>query len=505
MTPQRSHPLWIGILLGILTTVTVQAEVRLHGLFSDHMVLQRNTSVPIWGWADEGEKVEVSFRKQKVTTVAKDGKWMVKLSALEAGGPDELRVRGRNEVVLQDVLVGEVWVASGQSNMEWSMRSSYQPETEIPKTTQPQLRLYTVPKLKALTPTNNVPSSWKLCVPENTPTFSAVGYYFGRDLQQALQVPVGIIHSSWGGSPAEVWMSEQALAGNPRYKSEILDAYPVALQRYQNSLTGWEKERDAAKAAGTEFKKNKPNPPYWRPTELYNGMIAPLIPYAIQGAIWYQGESNADRAEQYRSLFADMIRNWRQDWRHRNLAFHLVQLAPFRDYKPEPAESTWAELREAQWLATKNLRNVGMAVITDIGDQKDIHPKKKEPVGARLALAARRITYGEKLVHSGPEYRSMRKKKGAIVLSFDHVGKGLMAQGGELKGFAIAGKDRKFVWAQARIEGDRVVVSSPQVPEPEAVRYGWADFPVVNLWNVDGLPATPFRTDDFPMITAPKK
>lgn len=504
MTPLRSHGLWFGLVMGALLQVTAQAEVRLHSLFSDHMVLQRNASVPVWGWAAEGERVEVSFRRQKVTTVAKGGQWMVRLSPLTAGGPDELRVKGSNEVVIKDVLVGEVWIASGQSNMEWPMRASYEPQTEIAKTTQPQLRLYTVPKLKALEPTNNVPSSWALCNPETTPNFSAVAYYFGRDLQRALGVPVGIIHTSWGGSPAEVWMSQAALAKNPRYAKEILDAYPAAVKRHQEAVAAWEKDKEAAAKAGTEFKRNRPNPPFWRPTELYNGMIAPLIPYAIQGAIWYQGESNAERADQYRSLFADMIRNWREDWKLKDLSFHLVQLAPFKDPKPEPADSSWAELREAQWLATKTLPRVGMAVITDVGDAKDIHPKKKEPVGARLALAARKLTYGERIVHSGPEYRSMRRKGNEIVLSFNHVGQGLVAQGGELKGFAIAGEDRKFVWADARIEGNRVIVSSPKVNQPVAVRYGWADFPLVNLWNADGLPATPFRTDTFPMITAPR-
>jgi sialate O-acetylesterase len=234
-------------------------------------------------------------------------------------------------------------------------------------------------------------------------------------------------------------------------------------------------------------------------------MIAPLLPYAIKGAIWYQGESNAGRSEQYRTLFADMIRNWRRDWGQGDFTFLAVQLAPFMAVKDQPQDSGWAELREAQWLATQTLPNVGMAVITDVGDPKDIHPTKKQPVGERLALAARAIAYGEKIEHSGPIYRSLTIKDGKIVLNFDHVGKGLEARGGELTGFAICGEDRKFVWAQAEIVGKTVVVSSPQVPNPIAGRYGWADCPVVNLWNKDGLPASPFRTDDFPMVTAGKK
>jgi sialate O-acetylesterase len=233
-------------------------------------------------------------------------------------------------------------------------------------------------------------------------------------------------------------------------------------------------------------------------------MIAPLIPYGIKGAIWYQGESNAGRAHQYRTLFADMIKNWRDDWGLGNFTFLAVQLAPFKDIKAQPAESDWAELREAQFLATKTLPNVGLAVITDVGEEKDIHPKKKAPVGGRLAIAARGIAYGQTIEHSGPIYKSLKIKGDKAVVSFEHTDGGLESRGGELKGFAICGSDRKFVWAKAEIDGDKVTVSSAEVPQPVAVRFGWADFPVVNLWNRAGLPACPFRTDDFPMITAPK-
>jgi sialate O-acetylesterase len=492
------------------------ADVKLHGLFSDNMVLQRDAAVPIWGWADDGEKVTVEFRNQKVSTTAKDGKWMVKLKKLKPGGPDELRVNGKNALTLKSVLVGEVWIASGQSNMEWPMRASFSPDTEIPKTENPMLRLYTVPKLKAEEPRDNVAAPWQECNPSTTPGFSAVAYYFGRDLARALNVPVGIVHTSWGGSPAEVWMSEEVLSSNPAYKADILGAYPAQAQRAKEAIAAFEKEQATAKAEGKTFNKRRPGMP-WQPTELYNGMIAPLIPYAIKGAIWYQGESNAGRAHQYRSLFADMIRNWRNDWDQGDFPFLLVQLAPFMAIKEQPSESTWAELREAQALATKKLPKVGMAVITDVGDEKDIHPKKKEPVGARLALAARKIAYGQDIVYSGPTYKSMKVKDSKAILSFENVGRGLEARDGrdgapspsaastELKGFTIAGEDKKFVWAKAEIQGDKVIVSSPEVSEPVAVRCGWADFPVVNLWNKDGLPASPFRTDDFPMTTLAKK
>ena len=287
-------------------------------------------------------------------------------------------------------------------------------------------------------------------------------------------------------------MSQQALESNPEYKRDILDTYAAAVQKA---------EKDPKKQPG------------WKPTELYDGMIAPLIPYGIKGAIWYQGESNAGRAEQYRSLFADMIRNWRHDWGQGDFTFLAVQLAPWDKNKKRSLEaitektgdSDWAELREAQWLATRNLPNVGMAVITDVGDKDDIHPTKKEAVGTRLALAARGIAYHEKIAYSGPIYKKMHTKDNMAILSFDHTDGGLVAEGGELKGFTICGPDKNFVWARAETKGDMVMVSSPQVSQPVAVRYGWADFPVVNLWNKAGLPASPFRTDNFPMITAKKK
>lgn len=501
---------------------SAQADVKLHGLFTDHMVLQRNTAVPVWGWAEEGERVTVEFRGQKVSTTAKDGRWMVKLKKLKAGGPEELKITGKNSITLRDVLVGEVWIASGQSNMEWPMRSTFDATNEIARTANPMVRLYTVPKLKADQPTNNVPSAWLECTPATTPGFSAVAYYFGRDLQKALGVPVGLIHTSWGGSPAEVWMREAALAADPGFKRDILDAYLPQKRQTELAVAAWEAEKAAAAKTGATFNKRKPGGG-WKPCELYNGMIAPLIPYAIQGAIWYQGESNAGRAHQYRTLFAEMVRNWRRDWGQGDFTFLQVQLAPFKAIKTEPADSDWAELREAQNLAMKTLPRVGVAVITDVGEVADIHPRKKEPVGARLALAARGIAYGEKIVYSGPAYKKVKFKDGKAIVSFNHVGGGLVARAepnpditqniydehgqlvAPLQGFTIAGADGKFFWASTEIQGDQIVVSSPQVPAPAAVRYGWADFPVVNLWNKDGLPASPFRTDDFPMITVPKK
>ena len=518
-----------------LTALCAQADVKLHNLFTDHMVLQRDIAVPVWGWADDGEKVTVEFRGKKVSTTAKGGKWMVKLGKLKAGGPDELKVSGKNSITLADVLVGEVWLASGQSNMEWSMRNSFQPFGDILAANNPKLRLFTVPKLKADEPVKDVVSAWKETSPSSVSNFSAVAYYFGLKLQKDLGVPVGLIHTSWGGSPAEVWMSDAVLTGNSEYKRDIVDAYVAQMGKLAESTAQWEKEQAQAKADGKPFTKRKPGGG-WKPSELYNGMIAPLIPYAIKGAIWYQGESNAGRAHQYRSLFVDMVKNWRNDWAQGDFTFLQVQLAPFMPVKDEPADSTWAELREAQIHATKVLPKVGAVSILDYGDPKDIHPTWKRPVGNRLALAARGIAYGEKFTWSGPEYRSGKVKGDKVVLSFNFTGDGLFGAGSRsdnvpspktsdgvtlnynlakgwinspLTGFAIAGEDRKFVWGKAEIEGDKVGVSSPLVPKPVAVRYGWADCPVVNLYcspgfQQAGLPASPFRTDNWPMITAPK-
>ncbi|MDX1951762.1 MAG: sialate O-acetylesterase [Verrucomicrobiota bacterium] len=503
------------LLCALILSVTfpLYADVRLHQLFTDHMVLQQGKPVPVWGWADEGEQVVVSFNGKKVSTQAKDGKWKVLLPKQKASNkPATLMVQGKNRLEVKDVLVGEVWVCSGQSNMEWGMTSSYQPENAIKSATNNLIRLFTVPKLKATEPVYEVSSKWVECSPETIKQFSAVGYYFGRDLQQALNVPVGLIHTSWGGSPAEVWMSPEFLQNNEEYRTDILAAVPEQQQNYIKTVKQWEAEKAALEKEGKQMTRGRPWA-NWVPSELYLGMIKPLIPYAIAGAIWYQGESNAGRADQYRRLFPDMIRNWRQDWGQGDFPFLFVQLAPWDKNRKrsmeqivgEIGDSDWAELREAQTLTLSALPNTGMAVITDVGDKDDIHPAKKEPVGSRLALAARKIAYGQKVVSSGPLFKKMKIEDSTAIIHFDQVGGGLVAEGSRLTGFTIAGEDKKFVPAEARIEGNKVIVSSPKIEKPIAVRYGWADYPVTNLKNKEGLPASPFRTDDFPMITSKKK
>jgi sialate O-acetylesterase len=468
-----------------------RADVKLPGLISEGMVVQRKAPVHFWGWADEGETVTVTFLGQTGTAKTQGGKWSVMLKPVaNAGGPFPLKIAGKNSIEFRNVLVGDVWVASGQSNMEFGLRQAFQADEAIAKAANPMIHLFTVPRVRSDVPKDDVGASWKECTPETAARFSAVAYYFGRDLQEALKIPIGLIHSSWGGTPAEAWTSEAAIAANSELRP-VLDAYRRSLANYWKANLNVSAQPAAAPGRAAPRAPAKP----WKPGELYNGMIVPLLPYPIKGAIWYQGESNAGRARQYRTLFPAMIQNWREEWGEGDFPFLLVQLAPFMQISPEPQESSWAELREAQTLATQILPNVGMAVITDVGEENDIHPKKKEPVGARLALQARKIAYGESIVASGPTFKSLRVDGSKAIVRFDHVGSGLEARGGALQGFAVAGADGKFVWADAAISGNTVVLSSPKVAQPTAVRYGWANYPVVNLWNKDGLPANPFRSD----------
>jgi len=465
----------IGIALALAATAA-GAAVKPAGLFSDNAVLQQGIAVPVWGTADNGEKVTVKFQGQELSTEAKDGKWMVKLAALKAGGPLNMTISGTNTIEFKNILVGEVWVCSGQSNMAFALSRATNATEAIDTSVDPMIRLYSVPHKASWTPVDDVEASWVLCNPDTVKDFTAVGYFFGRNLRTALNVPIGLIHSSWGGTFAQAWTSPDGFKALPDYAS-------------------WVADENSTKATG-------PN----HASVLYNGMINPLMPYAIKGAIWYQGEANAGKAYQYRSLFPTMIKSWRDAWGEGNFPFLFVQLAPFQGgVKPQTVDS-WAELREAQLLTTKTCPHTGMAVITDVGNPTNIHPTDKEPVGARLALAARKVAYGQDIVFSGPIYKGMKITGNSITLYFDHVGGGLVAKDGGLKGFTVARADGKFVDATASIlGGNKVVVSSPSVTSAVAARYGWTNCPVVNLWNKDGLPASPFRTDDFPMVTMPKK
>ncbi len=510
--------LFLCFVLLLVNAVAVFADVKLPAVISDNMVLQRGKKTPIWGWAEPGEKVRVkgSWQLFGTSTKAKDnGKWMVKIRPPKAGGPYEIVLKGNNTITLKNILVGEVWICSGQSNMQWSVRQAANPEQEVAVADFPKVRLFTVKRKVAEQPQSDCVGSWTMCSPETVPGFSAVGYFFGRELHQQLDVPVGLIHTSWGGTPAEAWTRRGVLESEPdcipilQRFDEAMAKYPEAKKQYEEKVKKWKEAVEKAKAEGKDPPR-RPGPPFGpgnphSPAGLYNAMIAPLIPYGIQGAIWYQGESNAGRAYQYRQLFPAMITNWREDWGQGKFPFLFVQLANFMAADPEPVDSAWAELREAQ-LMTLALPKTGMAVIIDIGEANNIHPKNKQDVGKRLALWALAKTYGKKQVYSGPIYKSMKTEGNKIILDFEHVGGGLAAGGGEpLKGFAVAGAERKFVWADAKIEGDTVVVSSNEVSVPVAVRYGWANNPVCNLYNKEGLPASPFRTDDWPGITVDKK
>ncbi len=494
------------------------ATVSMPGIFGDHMVLQQQKFLPVWGKADAGEEVRVTLgRSSKSVTADDSGSWMVKLPKMKAGGPYELKIEGKdNPLVFADVLIGEVWLGSGQSNMNWSVKLSANSETEIANADYPNIRLFTVKRAVATSPQDNCEGVWVTCSPETVPDFSAVLYFFGRELHQRLNgVPMGLIHTSWGGTPAEAWTSRAMLESNPdlagivqQWEQKLAD-YPADKEAHDKAMEAWQQACEQAKAAGGA-EPPKPEAPQgpdspWVPGSLYNAMIAPLVPYAIQGAIWYQGESNAGRAYQYRKLFPAMITDWRNAWGQGPFSFYFVQLANFTEALPDPAESDWAELREAQTM-TLSLKNTGMAVIIDIGEAKDIHPKNKQDVGKRLALNALAKDYGKTVVWSGPMYKSMHVGKDKITLRFAHAQGGLTTREGEtLKGFAIAGPDKKFVWADAIIKGKTVVVSSPQVSEPVAVRYAWANNPACNLINGKGLPASPFRTDAWPGLTVNNK
>ena len=487
-------------LLFVFATLA-RADVKLPALISDGMVLQQGMDVPLWGWADDGEVVTVEFQNQKVSATATNGKWMLRLKSLKAGGPFKLAISGKNKIELQNVLVGEVWICSGQSNMQWNLKTTDNGDAEIAAAKYPMIRLFTVPRVEVDAPQTDVKAAWKECSPETVAAFSAVGYYFGRDLHKSRNVPVGLINNAVGGSPAESWMKDSLLKNDAEYK-QFHAEYPGRMEQYQRAMDKFKADAETAKAEGKPAPRAPGRP--WMPSGLYNGMLAPLAPYAIKGAIWYQGESNATRAYQYRRLFPDMIRNWRADWSQGDFPFLFVQLAAFGPNGSKLGESDWAELREAQTMTLTASPKTGMALAIDYGTYDDIHPRKKEPVGARLALAARAIAYGEKIVYSGPMYDKLKIDGDKAILSFKHTGGGLEARGGELKGFLIAGDDKVWREAKAEIKGKQVIVSSAEVAKPVAVRYAWAKFPTSTLYNKEGLPASPFRTDDWPGVTQPK-
>ncbi|HVN18704.1 MAG TPA: sialate O-acetylesterase [Dongiaceae bacterium] len=642
-------------LLFVVGVQTCFADPSLPTLFSDHMVLQQGREIHVWGKANPGEHVSVSIAGRTETSTADaKGAWRTQLPALAAGGPFTLIIRGKKEIVVRDVMIGEVWIASGQSNMAFSLDGVENAATEVSKADYPQIRLFTFPKRIALTPQEDMrPTHWGVCTPDTAKSFSAVAYFFAREIHRRLQVPVGIVESAWPGTAIEFWMSPETLrsdadfwsivnesehvtpeqrsllqtarhfelefddfellpadgesspkllanfddgssglktggtfsyswsdAGDSRFDlafpghgekayvarvSGDLDGTDEAIlaARYQadgipENLTAYKGIRFWLRGKGSfRFRSKQPSisdyddyatpvlkaTEDWRPitilfrdlhqdgwgvvrdftpealtgfsiecltdleytpippSSLYEGMITPLQPYQFRGALWYQGESNALKAHQYRKLLPALIQNWRSAF-HQNLEFLIVQLPNHGAIPTGPGESAWAELREAELMTVEHTPDTGLAVTIDVGDPKDLHPHRKLEVGQRLALWALGTTYKLPIEYSGPLYQSMQIQGSEVRLQFAHVGTGLVAHGDSgLQGFAIAGADRKFHWAEARIEGDSVVVSTRDVPVPVAVRYAWGDSPVCNLFNQEGLPASPFRTDDWPGIT----
>ncbi|BCM93761.1 acetylxylan esterase [Abditibacteriota bacterium] len=494
----------IGLLTLFVGGNSAHADVKMSALWSDGIVLQRGAPIPVWGTADVGEGVSVALGQSKQSVVADaNGKWLLHLPAMAAASGLEMTVSGKNTLHISNVAVGEVWLASGQSNMELRVPRVLQADAEIAAANYPLIRQFRVGRNIAETPQTDLKGTWEAASPQTVSDFTAVGYFFARELFQKLGVPVGIIHSSYGGTPAEAWTSESTLKSNPALAvvydnwTKTLAAYPQEKEKYDRQMVRWNERAATAKAAG------KPAPvaliapagPGGKatPSGLYNGMIAPLVPYGIKGILWYQGESNSRDPQLYQKLFPALIQGWRHDW-NAELPFLFVQLANFHKVQTLPSEGGWALIREAQASAL-SLPDTGMAVTIDLGQANEIHYPNKQEVGRRLALVALARQYGQTVEFSGPQYSGMSIEPGAIRLRFTHA-QGLKAsEGGELKGFAIAGKDGNFVWAQAKIEGEAVLLSSPQVPAPVAARYDWADNPVGNLVNAAALPAVPFRTD----------
>jgi sialate O-acetylesterase len=674
----KRTPALAGVFVLVLSLLpaSASAEVKLPALFADHMVIQREMESPIWGKASPREKITIEIAGKSVSATADDsGNFKARLPSLKPGEASSFTVKGSDDkpIEIKDILIGDVWICSGQSNMEMSVKSSRHAEAEIKDANHPNIRLFNFPKTVAMDPSKEVKGEWKVCSPETAPGFSAVGYFFGRDIQKLENVPVGLINNPWGGMPAEAFTSRETLEADPDLKplvdqkeqsragaKERKAAYEKTLAAWQEKYfakdpgnkaaekgwarsefddSAWKEMEEPCKwetkglkidgavwfrktidipadwagkalvvslgviddfdttyfngekiggigsenpwawaiarkytVAGDKVKSGKatlatrifdrqaeggfnpmpidmyvevkdskpqqrislagpwkyeiefsqpqpekmdpmpqapfaPDAPY-AASNLFNGMVNPVIPYAIKGAIWYQGESNAGRAYQYRKLFPAMIEDWRKHWGQGDFPFLFVQLANFGGWKPrpeQPADSAWAELREAQTMTLEKSKNTGMAVIIDIGESADIHPKNKQDVGLRLALAAEKVAFGKSDIEfAGPMYDSMKVEGDKIRIKFTHAN-GLTAKDGAAKGFQIAGDDKKWVWADAKIEGDQAIVSAKGVEKPIAVRYGWADDPEVNLFNAAGLPASPFRTDDWPISTAPKK
>ena len=512
----RKNRLVLSTVLSLIlfAAVPLSADVRLPSVIDSNMVVQQDITIPVWGWAERGEHITVEFVGGRVGTRANaDGSWMVKLPAIKAGGPYDMTVQGRNKIRLTNILVGEVWVCSGQSNMEMGIELVSDARSEISSANYPRIRLLKLPKQTAAGPVHDIDAQWRVCSPEtvsmgNWGGFSAAAYFFGRHLHKTLDVPVGIIDTSWGGTRIEPWTPREGFAQVPKLKdilAKIDDtnaAYKKTITATVGSLRQWIETAEKAFVEGGPIPVPDDAPlkqvrHFTQPTLLYNAMVHPLVPFAIRGAIWYQGESNCGEGMLYYEKMKALIGGWRQVWGQGDFPFYYVQLAPCSYYRKSP--TALPELWEAQ-TAALSIPNTGMAVTHDtVDDMGDIHPKNKQQVGRRLALWALAKTYGySDIVYSGPLYKSMSIEGNKVRISFDHVASGLTSyDSGRLDDFEIAAADRKFVKAKAEIAGDAVVVSSDAVAAPVAVRYGWNQTAQPNLINKEHLPASPFRTDNW--------
>lgn len=497
-----------------------QMRAQPAGVFGDHMVLQQNMPIPVWGVASPSEKISVAFNGQKQQVKAgADGKWMARMPAMKSGGPFQLKVDGKKDYVFNDVYVGEVWLCSGQSNMDMTVAREdrywcgvFNEKEEVATATYPLIRVYDTEFTTAEEPQPNVNGKWEVCSPQTVGHFSAAAYFFAREIFNKYKIPVGLITTAYGASTAEAWTTRSALQSHPQL-SYLLDAYRNKCaaydtsireqKKYETAYANWKIEAEKAVAVGKDKPREPRNPNPQKdqhsPYVLYNGMVAPLIPYAIRGALWYQGESNGPTAKIYHVIMETMIKNWRADWGQGDFPFLYVQLANHQALVTEPVkDDPMVLVREGQ-LKNLSIPNTGMVVAIDNanpGDPNDIHPKNKQAIGKRLALLAQAKVYGENTTTGmGPVYDRMTVEGNAIRVFFKNAGSGLKAASDSLSGFAIAGSDHKFVWAKARIENDVVVVSHPSISNPAAVRYGWSKNPPVSLYNKEDLPASPFRTD----------
>jgi sialate O-acetylesterase len=498
--------LFLRLLPLLLATGPLPAAVQLASPFGDHMVLQQGQPVPVWGTAAPGEKVTVEFAGQKKSTVTgTDGSWRLDLTKLKASADSRLFIVSGSAtpapLTLRDVLVGEVWLGSGQSNMDFVLSKKIKyfagvdnEEQEIAAANYPLIRMFTGQAAKAYTPQSTVEGTWLVCTPGNAPGFSAIGYFFARSLQQEIKVPVGIITLSFGASCAHAWIRRDAMLDDPRFRA-VLDDFDAKVKTYvpppEEEIKAWQAAADQAKAEGKRApRRPRPDPvqDQHNPTVMFNGMIAPVIPYAIRGVLWYQGESITEPKDLFPRWNEQLITDWRKLW-GRELPFYFCQLAALDNNSNNPQVRAW----QAEAL---RLPATGMVVTIDVGDQKDVHPHNKAPVGDRLALIALANVYGRENEFSGPVYSSLQVQSGAARLTFSHLGGGLVAKNGPLKTFEIAGADGEFVPADAVIEGDTIVVRSAAVPAPTSVRYAWASWPEgANFFNAAGLPAAPFQTD----------